>query len=116
MAPNIIGSTFILAETAISNTDPNNNKATTAAAPATAVAGAAATSVTPNTNKVGSSSSKKDAAQKKPYELEIVWHNILLFIILHSSALYGVYLIFAENAYLEFALCKYPLSGDGCSK
>ncbi|XP_061396388.1 acyl-CoA Delta-9 desaturase [Musca vetustissima] len=101
MAPNIIGSTFILAETAISNTDPNNNKTTTASAPAATVGNTnTAATVAPTTTKVA----KQDAAQKKPYQLEIVWHNILLFIILHSSALYGVYLIFAENAYLEFAL------------
>ncbi|KAL7728098.1 hypothetical protein ACLKA6_002241 [Drosophila palustris] len=36
-----------------------------------------------------------------PYKADIVWHNVVLFIILHSMALYGLWLIFAESAYLE---------------
>ncbi|XP_075154655.1 acyl-CoA Delta-9 desaturase [Haematobia irritans] len=96
MAPNIIGSTFILAETAITNTDSNNNKAINS----TASTNPAATSGIVKTSTIN----KQDVENKKPYEVEIVWHNILLFIILHSSALYGLYLIFAENAYIEFAL------------
>ncbi|XP_013107785.1 acyl-CoA Delta-9 desaturase [Stomoxys calcitrans] len=96
MAPNIIGSTFILAETAITNTDSNNNKAINAAA--------SATTKTTNAIVKPTNSTNQDAEHKKPYQVEIVWHNILLFIILHSSALYGLYLVFAENAYVEFAL------------
>jgi hypothetical protein len=29
---------------------------------------------------------------KKPFKVEIVWRNIFLMIILHSSAVYGLYL------------------------
>lgn len=44
---------------------------------------------------------QKAAAAAKPFKAQIVWHNIVLFIILHSTALYGLYLIPAESAYLE---------------
>ncbi|XP_064552639.1 acyl-CoA Delta-9 desaturase [Drosophila montana] len=101
MAPNIIGSTFILAETAIADT--NNNKmsttttTTTAAAPVKAAPAKLASPVpaaTPQTD-------AKQAAAAKPFKAQIVYHNIVLFIILHSMALYGLYLIPAEGAYLE---------------
>lgn len=113
MTPNIIGSSFILAETAI--TDANNNKNSTAAmpTPASVICPAAASVpvVLPCNKKLDESKVKalaaKDVKQRKPYQMEIVWGNVLLFIILHSSAFYGIYLIFAENAYLEFILCKY---------
>ncbi|KAH8292993.1 hypothetical protein KR054_003086 [Drosophila jambulina] len=93
MTPNIIGSTFILAETAIA--DGNNNKmAATPAATANTVAAPA-----PKVSKKVEKSAEKSA--EKPYEMEIVWRNVGLFVILHSMALYGLYLVFAESAYLE---------------
>ncbi|EDW14562.1 acyl-CoA Delta-9 desaturase [Drosophila mojavensis] len=107
MAPNIIGSTFILAETAMA--DANNNKMSTAAATtttATTTTAAAAAPIkaapmpaakpaTPQTD------AQKATAAAEPFKTQIVWHNIVLFIILHSTALYGLYLIPAESAYLE---------------
>ncbi|XP_068152280.1 acyl-CoA Delta-9 desaturase [Drosophila tropicalis] len=99
MTPNLIGSTFILAETAIA--DGNNNKM---AAPASASGPSAV--VKSSTAKSKESSVAKATETKvspavKPYEMEIVWHNVVLFIILHSMAIYGGYLIYAESAYLE---------------
>lgn len=106
MAPNIIGSTFILAETSIA--DANNNKmSSTTAAPAPvkqappppakklAATAAAATAPKPELAKA------KGAPAEDSYKVDIVWHNVVLFIILHSMALYGLFLVFAENAYLE---------------
>lgn len=144
MAPNIIGSTFILAETTISNADANNNKTTTANNGPCSVTSSApmvnseatTTKVEPVVRKVNKNSieskpsqvaavksgikTKQELTQSKPYEMEIVWHNVLLFIILHSAAFYGVYLVFAENAYIDLLLCKYilvvyRLAGNFCS-
>jgi len=92
MSPNIIGSTFILAETAIA--DGNNNKMA-----ATPAASAAPSAATPS-QKVAKKAEAK-TPENKPYELEIVWRNVGLFVILHSMALYGLYLVFAESAYWE---------------
>ncbi|XP_034662526.1 stearoyl-CoA desaturase 5 [Drosophila subobscura] len=95
MTPNIIGSTFILAETAIA--DGNNNKM--AAAPA-----ASATTTTTPKAPVKQALAKKAAAEAgatKPFQMEIVWRNVGLFVVLHSMALYGLYLVFAESAYME---------------
>lgn len=115
MAPNIIGSTFILAETSIA--DANNNKMSpTTAAPvpvkqappppakkvAAAVAAPAAPAVTADTPEEAKAKAKAKAeAAADAYKVDIVWHNVVLFIILHSMALYGLFLIFAESAYLE---------------
>lgn len=133
MAPNIIGSTFILAETTISNSDANNNKTTTASSGPCSVTNSApvvnaevtTTKVEPIVRKFNNNSmesrpsqiaavksgtnTKQELTQSKPYEMEIVWHNVLLFIILHSAAFYGLYLVFAENAYIDLLLCKYIL-------
>ncbi|XP_030369455.1 stearoyl-CoA desaturase 5 [Scaptodrosophila lebanonensis] len=101
MAPNIIGSTFILAETAIA--DANNNKM--AAPPASSVKQSAvkkvAVAAAPAAKPAEKTDAKSAAQAEKPYQMEIVWHNVLLFIILHSFALYGLFLIFAESAYME---------------
>ncbi|XP_037945829.1 acyl-CoA desaturase 1 isoform X2 [Teleopsis dalmanni] len=115
MAPNIIGSTFIIAETAISNDGNHNNKAaaagtttTTATCPSTIKGNdRVPTQGEPALMKSNAKNAKlaeNSAIQKKPYKVEIVWGNIMLFIILHSTALYGLYLIFAESAYIEFGL------------
>ncbi|XP_017104428.2 acyl-CoA Delta12-desaturase [Drosophila bipectinata] len=96
MTPNIIGSTFILAETTIA--DGNNNKM--AATPSATATVAAPTPTQKVSKKLETVAEAKQAAAK-PYEMEIVWLNVGLFVILHSMALYGLYLIFAESAYLE---------------
>lgn len=101
MTPNIIGSTFILAETTIA--DGNNNKmaATPSATATTAPPAAASTTPTQKTSKKLEAVAETKQPAAKPYEMEIVWRNVGLFVILHSMALYGLYLIFAESAYLE---------------
>lgn len=144
MSPNIIGSTFMLAESAISNTDANNNNKTNAASSAQAAASNGSCPVTnsgmpvtsnesstkldsaimkssnsnsDNNTKVAAGKSgnntKQDVAQTKPYKMEIVWHNIVLFIILHSTAFYGLYLVFAENAYLDLVNTYFVLFLSG---
>ncbi|KAH8382113.1 hypothetical protein KR009_002024 [Drosophila setifemur] len=98
MTPNIIGSTFILAETAIA--DGNNNKM--AAKPArSATTVASPTTPTPKMTKKLETVTKATKAEEKPFKMEVVWVNVFLFVILHSMALYGLYLVFAEKAYLE---------------
>lgn len=106
MAPNIIGSTFILAETSIA--DANNNKmSSTTAAPAPVKQAppppakklAAVAADTPE--EVKAKAKAKAEAAADAYKVDIVWHNVVLFIILHSTALYGLFLIFSESAYLE---------------
>ncbi|XP_053945173.1 acyl-CoA Delta-9 desaturase [Anastrepha ludens] len=112
MAPNLIGSTFLIAETAITNNDANNNKQATLAKSACKAnndrvphQGEPAASMSQNAAKpVAQTQNKSDVATQKPYEMEIVWFNVFLFVILHSTALYGVWLIWAENAYLEFLI------------
>lgn len=119
MAPNIIGSTFILAETSIA--DANNNKMSpTTAAPVpvkqappppakklAAAAVAAPPAVTADTPEEAKAKAKAKAeAAADAYKVDIVWHNVVLFIILHSMALYGLFLIFAESAYLELVFGK----------
>jgi len=105
MAPNIIGSTFILAETAIS--DANNNKMTPTATPVPVKQAPSppAKKTLPLAAAAPSAATKKPTGTE-PYNAEIVWHNVVLFIILHSMALYGLWLIFAENAYLELIPSK----------
>ncbi|EDV93154.1 acyl-CoA Delta-9 desaturase [Drosophila grimshawi] len=95
MAPNIIGSTFILAETAIADANNNKMSATGAPAPVKQAPAAPAKTVAP------AATATPQSTEAKPFKVQVVWHNILLFIILHSMALYGLYLIFAESAYLE---------------
>ncbi|XP_014086170.1 acyl-CoA Delta-9 desaturase [Bactrocera oleae] len=110
MAPNLIGSTFLIAETGITNNDANNNKQTTLAKPSCKNSndrvpnqGESAAAMQQNSSKASAQTqSKADAVTKNPYKMEIVWFNVMLFVVLHSTALYGVYLIWAENAYLEF--------------
>lgn len=111
MAPNIIGSTFILAETSIADANNNKMSPTTAAPvpvkqapppPAKKVAAPAAPAVTADTPEEAKAKAKAKAeAAADAYKVDIVWHNVVLFIILHSMALYGLFLIFAESAYLE---------------
>ncbi|XP_052840670.1 acyl-CoA Delta12-desaturase isoform X2 [Drosophila gunungcola] len=95
MSPNIIGSTFILAETAIAD---GNNNTKMAAKPSASAASAPAPVATPTATGTNKASQK---AENKPYEMEIVWRNVGLFVVLHSMALYGLYLVFAESAYWE---------------
>lgn len=115
MAPNLIGSTFLIAETGITNNDANNNKQTTLAKPSCKNSndrvpnqGESAAAMQQNSSKASAQTqSKADAVTKNPYKMEIVWFNVMLFVVLHSTALYGVYLIWAENAYLEFFIGEY---------
>ncbi|XP_018791421.1 PREDICTED: acyl-CoA Delta(11) desaturase [Bactrocera latifrons] len=110
MAPNLIGSTFLIAETAITNNDANNNKQTTLAKTSCKSSndrvpnqGESAAAMQQQSAKTSAQNqSKTDAITQKPYKMEIVWFNVMLFVVLHSMALYGLYLIWAENAYLEF--------------
>lgn len=110
MAPNLIGSTFLIAETAITNNDANNNKHTTLAKGKSSHdrvpnQGESAAAMQQNPAKaLPQTQSKADAVTQKPYQMEIVWFNVMLFVVLHSMALYGVWLIWAENAYLEFLI------------
>lgn len=110
MAPNLIGSTFLIAETAITNNDANNNKHTTLAKGKSSHdrvpnQGESAAAMQQNSAKaLPQTQSKADAVTQKPYQMEIVWFNVMLFVVLHSMALYGVWLIWAENAYLEFLI------------
>lgn len=117
MAPNIIGSTFILAETSIADANNNKMSPTTAAPvpvkqapppPAKKVAAVAAQpAVTADTPEEAKAKAKAKAeAAADAYKVDIVWHNVVLFIILHSMALYGLFLIFAESAYLELVFGK----------
>ncbi|XP_058810732.1 acyl-CoA Delta-9 desaturase-like [Phymastichus coffea] len=52
---------------------------------------------------------------EKPYKVQLVWRNIIIFIYLHLGALYGVYLIFssAKISTTIFAIILYHLSGFG---
>lgn len=62
---------------------------------------------------VGTSDSQHTVQEKREYQL--VWRNILLFVYLHLSALYGVYLMFA-GAKIQttlMALFLYPIGGFG---
>lgn len=104
MAPNIIGSTFILAETSIADANNNKMSSTTAAPvkqapPPPAKKLAAVAADTPE--EVKAKAKAKAEAAADAYKVDIVWHNVVLFIILHSTALYGLFLIFSESAYLE---------------
>ncbi|XP_023246138.1 acyl-CoA Delta(11) desaturase-like isoform X2 [Copidosoma floridanum] len=49
------------------------------------------------------------------YKLQLVWRNIILFAVLHTGALYGVYLAFtsAKIATTIFAFLLYQISGFG---
>ncbi|XP_011177804.1 acyl-CoA Delta-9 desaturase [Zeugodacus cucurbitae] len=115
MAPNLIGSTFLIAETAITNNDANNNKQSTLAKTSCKSShdrvpnqGESAAAMQQNSAKsVAKTQNKADAATQKPYKMEIVWFNVMLFVVLHSMALYGLWLIWAENAYLEFVIAYF---------
>lgn len=105
MAPNLIGSTFLIAETAITNNDANNNKPATLAKSSCKSSHETTAVMRQNSAKpVAQTQSKADGATKEPYKMEIVWFNVFLFVILHSTAFYGAYLMWAENAYLEFLI------------
>uniref|UniRef100_A0A0A1WWV4 Acyl-CoA desaturase 1 n=1 Tax=Zeugodacus cucurbitae TaxID=28588 RepID=A0A0A1WWV4_ZEUCU len=115
MAPNLIGSTFLIAETAITNNDANNNKQSTLAKTSCKSShdrvpnqGESVAAMQQNSAKsVAKTQNKADAATQKPYKMEIVWFNVMLFVVLHSMALYGLWLIWAENAYLEFVIAYF---------
>lgn len=131
MAPNIIGSTFLLAETSISDNNNNNKTAATATTTATAAKQQQQSQQPNNNNKNMTSNNnsrvpsqgepaslvksnnntetntKSDTATKKPFKADIVYHNVLAFIVLHASAFYGLYLVFAEKAYFEMAIGEY---------
>lgn len=34
--------------------------------------------------------------ESKPYKVQIVWRNVILFVYLHAAALYGAYLMFTS--------------------
>ncbi|XP_067616966.1 acyl-CoA Delta-9 desaturase [Eurosta solidaginis] len=115
MAPNLIGSTFLIAETAITNNDANNNKQATLAQTTCKTSnndrvpnqGEPAALMRQNAAKPQAQlqlQTKTETPTHKPYKLEIVWFNVMLFVVLHSMAFYGIYLIYAENAYLEFVI------------
>lgn len=128
MAPNIIGSSFILAEAALNSDDANNNNNSTCKNRKQNSLVCNEDSTIPNTNDrvpgLGDQIVEKDYGNaaiatttatptttanivatekpKKEYRLEIVWRNVVIFAILHMFGLYGLYLIFAENAYLAY--------------
>ncbi|KAL9894448.1 stearoyl-CoA desaturase 5-like [Glossina fuscipes] len=101
MAPNVVGSTFILAETALTDTN-NNNKVTSS--PPTPPNDLLPPTVNSKRFDLSSDevSTREKEHLKKPYKVEIVWRNVIAFIILHTGAFYGLYLVFAELAILEF--------------
>lgn len=137
MAPNLIGNTFLLAETAIANDNANNdnnnsdnsntkvNSGTSnidqTIIKATCSAVISATETVNNNNDISQMEpvaaaiiekttttnlqTQTTTEEVKPYRLEIVWFNVLLFVILHSTAFYGIWLVFARSAYIELFVC-----------
>lgn len=105
MAPNVVGSTFILAETALTDTNNNNKITSSPSTPSSDL-------LTPTVNSKRCDLSSDEVSTrdkdhlKKPYKVEIVWRNVIAFIILHTGAFYGLYLAFAELAILEFLFGK----------
>ncbi|KAK7863366.1 hypothetical protein R5R35_004335 [Gryllus longicercus] len=63
--------------------------------------------------KMANGGPKKGKKLEEPYRLEIVWFNVLWFVLLHTGALYGVYLIFASakiyTTLYGFLLCELSL-------
>lgn len=51
------------------------------------------------------SQSQEEGAGKEP-PLQIVWRNVLIFIYLHTAALYGFYLCFTAAKPATLAWCK----------
>lgn len=48
----------------------------------------------------------KEQVKKSSYEMKIVWRNVILFTILHSGALYGVYSLLFEAKWLTWLWSK----------
>lgn len=108
MAPNIVGKKLVQEEISCQDINNNNNNNNTEA-------------ITYQKEKIVRQEDleKQNASQtivygedqiviaRKPFRVQLVWRNIIAFIILHSSAFYGLYLLFAERAIAEFFYCKY---------
>uniref|UniRef100_A0A1A9WMI9 Fatty acid desaturase domain-containing protein n=1 Tax=Glossina brevipalpis TaxID=37001 RepID=A0A1A9WMI9_9MUSC len=99
MAPNVVGSTFILAETSITDANNNNKIISTPSTPSNDKLAVNTKKLSPST--VGDTISEEDHL-REPYKVELVWRNVIAFVILHTAAFYGLYLVFAELAILEF--------------
>ncbi|CAB0034893.1 unnamed protein product [Trichogramma brassicae] len=58
---------------------------------------------------------EEEKPEPKQYKLDIVWRNVILFLVLHTGALYGLYLAFTSAKLLTsiFAYFLYVLSGLG---
>ena len=46
-------------------------------------------------------------AEKEEYKMELVWPNIMVYIIFHTGALYGFYLGFTVAKWATIAWCKF---------
>lgn len=98
MAPNIVGSSYITNDTSIivqcnngtmrDNNDIPNQKLE--------FSDIASNDLTKNT----------ENKPQKSFKSQIVWRNVVAFLVLHSSAIYGLYLIVAERAVLEVLYSK----------
>lgn len=56
-----------------------------------------------NATKPESPAESESEADKKPFKMELVWRNIILFIILHSSLPIGFYMLFTQRPWLTLA-------------
>lgn len=103
MAPNIVGKKHVQDE--ISHQDINNNEAIEQEKKAIVrqedLERESANSIVYGQEQI--------VIARKPYRVELVWRNIIAFIILHTSALYGLYLFFTELAIAEFLYGKFNL-------
>jgi len=48
----------------------------------------------------------EDGVEKDEYKIELVWPNVMVYIIFHTGALYGFYLGFTVAKWTTVAWCK----------
>lgn len=104
MAPNLIGNTFLLAETAIEQEPPKRSQIVTPVPPPQRPPTTTAQKLTKKSLEVDESTAVTKKSNE--YKVQIVWRNVTAFIILHLAAFYSIYLIVSRFIILEYILGK----------
>lgn len=101
MAPHLMGNTILLAEQSIDQepsktTETSSDNSDSNSKTSTVQQNTVETSTNPSTN------------EKKPYKVELVWRNIIIFIYLHIAAIYGLYLSFTSVKVVTLIFGEFP--------
>lgn len=63
--------------------------------------------MTPDSTAVERPNIESEVKEKPEFKTKIVWFNVLLFVYLHGSFLYGLYLALTSASFKSVIFCKY---------